>query len=65
MFNINDDMKFAYDLLIEKNVLIVQGSGFNWPDQDHFRIVFLPHRRTLGTAADRISDFLAGYRQGS
>ena len=62
-FNITDDMKFAYDLLREKSVLIVQGSGFNWHEPDHFRIVFLPHRRTLGMAGERLRDFLADYRQ--
>ena len=64
-FDITDDMKFAYDLLREKNVLIVQGSGFNWPEPDHFRIVFLPHRRTLGDAGERIRSFLEHYRQTS
>ena len=62
-FNITDDMTFAYDLLREKSVLIVQGSGFNWTEPDHFRIVFLPHRRTLGIAGERIRDFLSTYRQ--
>ena len=62
-FGITDDMKFAFDLLHEKGVLVVQGTGFNWPDPDHFRIVFLPHRRTLGSAVDRISEFLQDYHQ--
>ncbi|MCR4751741.1 MAG: aminotransferase class I/II-fold pyridoxal phosphate-dependent enzyme [Eubacterium sp.] len=62
-FHIQDDMKFAFDLLHEQGVLVVQGSGFNWPDPDHFRIVFLPHRRTLGTACDRIEAFLDKYQQ--
>ncbi len=62
-FGIWDDMTFAYDLLREKGVLVVQGTGFNWPEPDHFRIVFLPHRRTLGEAGNRIRDFLADYQQ--
>ena len=62
-FHITDDMQFAYDLLHEKGVLVVQGSGFNWDQPDHFRVVFLPHRRTLGTAIDRIGEFLENYRQ--
>ena len=62
-FHITDDMKFAYDFLHEKHVLIVQGTGFNWPDPDHFRIVYLPHRRTLRTACARLGDFLSTYHQ--
>ena len=62
-FGITDDMKFAFDLLHEKGVLVVQGTGFNWPEPDHFRIVFLPHRRTLGMATDRIAEFLQDYHQ--
>ena len=62
-FHIKDDMTFARDLLVEKGVLVVQGTGFNWPEPDHFRIVFLPHRRTLNEATGRIADFLGHYRQ--
>lgn len=62
-FHITDDMKFAYDFLHEKHVLIVQGTGFNWPDPNHFRIVYLPHRRTLRIACDRLGDFLSTYHQ--
>ena len=64
-FRITDDMRFAYDLLREKNVLIVQGSGFNWQEPDHFRIVFLPHRRVLRDAGERLRDFLDGYMQAT
>ena len=46
-FHIKDDMQFAYDLLREEHVLVVQGTGFNWPDPDHFRIVYLPMMTTL------------------
>ncbi len=62
-FNIHDDMKFAYDLLREEHVLIVQGTGFNWPQPDHFRIVYLPMLTTLHESMDKLSHFLAGYRQ--
>ncbi len=62
-FNITDDMQFAYDFLHEKQVLVVQGTGFNWIEADHFRIVYLPHRRTLRQAADKLADFLSTYEQ--
>ena len=62
-FNITDDMQFAYDFLHEKQVLVVQGTGFNWIEPDHFRIVYLPHRRTLRQAADKLADFLSTYEQ--
>lgn len=62
-FNITDDMQFAYDFLHEKRVLVVQGSGFNWPYPDHFRIVYLPHRHTLIKAMDKLRDFLSTYHQ--
>lgn len=62
-FNLTNDMQFAYDFLREKGVLVVQGTGFNWIEPDHFRIVFLPHRRTLHQAVDKLSDFLSGYHQ--
>lgn len=60
---IKDDEQFALDLLKEKKVLILQGSALNWKDPDHFRVVYLPEIRTLKTATDRLSDFLANYSQ--
>ena len=42
--------------------MLVQGTGFNWPDPDHFRIVFLPHEDDLREAIGRIAKFLEGYR---
>ena len=42
---------------------MVQGTGFNWPATDHFRILTLPHSETLETAIGRIGRFLSGYRQ--
>jgi alanine-synthesizing transaminase len=62
-FNIKDDMKFIRDLLLEKKVLLVQGTGFNWPAPDHFRVVFLPAKEDLKKAISLIGSFLADYRQ--
>lgn len=62
-FNITDDVKFAYDFLHEQQVLIVQGSGFNWPVPDHFRIVYLPHRRQIRQAIEKLGRFLEHYTQ--
>lgn len=62
-FNISDDEKFVLDLLIKEKVLVVQGSGFNWPKPDHFRIVFLPRVEELTEAIRRIERFLKTYRQ--
>ena len=62
-FHITDDEQFALDLLREKKILIVSGSGFNWPNPDHFRIVYLPDVELLKTATDRLADFLSTYRQ--
>lgn len=62
-FNIKDDEKFALDFLREKKVLIVQGTGFNWKDPDHFRIVYLPNIIELKEATDKLADFLGNYRQ--
>ncbi len=63
-FNITDDMQFAYDLLRQEHVLVVQGTGFNWPAPDHFRIVYLPMLPTLHESMEKLSRFLGGYRQG-
>ena len=62
-FNIHDDMQFAYDLLRKEHVLLVQGTGFNWPNPDHFRIVYLPRRAILGEAMDKMEHFLSTYWQ--
>ena len=62
-FNITDDEKFMFDLLREQQLLLVQGTGFNWKEPDHFRIVFLPDKDTLSDAMRRLGVFLAGYRQ--
>ena len=62
-FNIKDDMQFIKDLLVDKKVLLVQGTGFNWPEPDHFRIVFLPVKKELSKAINLIGSFLSDYRQ--
>ena len=62
-FNILDDQQFALDFLQEKKVLIVPGSGFNWKQPDHFRLVYLPRVADLEVACDRLQSFLATYKQ--
>lgn len=62
-FSITDDNRFALDLLKQKRVLVVPGRGFNWPEPDHFRIVFLPRVPVLKEATDKLRDFLAHYKQ--
>ena len=63
LYPIQDDQQFIAELLQEEKVLLVQGTGFNWPDPDHFRLVFLPHVDDLKEAVGRIDRFLAGYRK--
>jgi alanine-synthesizing transaminase len=62
MYPIPDDQEFACQLLAEEKVLIVQGTGFNWPTHDHFRLVFLPNVDDLHDAIGRIARFLERYR---
>ena len=62
-FNITDDVQFAVDLLKEKHILIVQGSGFNWAKPDHFRVVYLPRIPVLREAMTKLAEFLATYQQ--
>ena len=63
IYPISDDQDFAYELLAEQKVLIVQGTGFNWIAPDHFRVVFLPNVDDLAEAVGRIEKFLHGYRK--
>ncbi|KIF80740.1 pyridoxal phosphate-dependent aminotransferase [Noviherbaspirillum autotrophicum] len=63
MYPIENDQQFAYELLAEEKVLIVQGTGFNWIAPDHFRVVFLPNSDDLAEAVGRIARFLDGYRR--
>lgn len=62
-FNITNDKKFAHDLLHAENILVVPGSGFDWDEPDHFRIVMLPEAEVLRDAVKRIGRFLDGYKQ--
>ena len=62
-FDITNDKQFARDLLTETGILVVPGSGFDWPDPDHFRIVMLPEAGELRAAMERMGNFLDGYRQ--
>ncbi|WP_370411792.1 pyridoxal phosphate-dependent aminotransferase [Streptomyces fradiae] len=63
VYPIHDDEKFVLDLLLREKIQVVQGTGFNWPRPDHFRILTLPYADDLDAAISRIGRFLAGYRQ--
>ena len=62
VYPIKDDRQFFLELLKETKVMLVQGTGFNWAEPDHFRIVFLPHEEDLREAVGRIAKFLENYR---
>ncbi|MCI5569086.1 MAG: aminotransferase class I/II-fold pyridoxal phosphate-dependent enzyme [Lachnospiraceae bacterium] len=62
-FNIRSDEQFALDFLHKKQVLVVNGKGFNWEGQDHFRIVYLPNMNILKECMDKLEDFLMHYKQ--
>ena len=63
MYPIADDQQFVLELLLEEKVLLVQGTGFNWPQPDHLRVVFLPHEDDLTEAIGRFARFLERYRK--
>lgn len=63
IYPVRDDQQFAYDLLDQQKVLVVQGSGFNWHKPDHFRMVFLPNVDDLAESITRIDRFLFDYRR--
>ncbi|MBI3533539.1 MAG: aminotransferase [Curvibacter sp. PD_MW3] len=63
VYPIEDDRQFFLELLRETRVMLVQGSGFNWPKPDHFRIVFLPYEDDLREAIGRVAKFLENYRK--
>ncbi|MFJ1794379.1 pyridoxal phosphate-dependent aminotransferase [Kitasatospora griseola] len=63
VYKIKDDAQMVLDLLRAERILIVQGTGFNWPDPDHFRLVTLPRPEDVTDAVTRIGDFLSGYVQ--
>ncbi|MBY3985554.1 pyridoxal phosphate-dependent aminotransferase [Rhodococcus fascians] len=60
---IYDDEKLVQDLLLQEKILVVQGTGFNWPGHDHVRIVTLPWARDLAVAIERFGNFLSSYKQ--
>ena len=62
-FNLQDDEQLVLDLLREEKILLVHGRGFNWPEPDHIRLVFLPGREDLTRAIEGLARFLDGYRQ--
>jgi alanine-synthesizing transaminase len=63
MYPIDNDQDFILELLLEEKVLLVQGTGFNWPTPDHFRVVFLPNVDDLQEAIGRMAHFLEMYRK--
>jgi len=63
MYPIYDDEKFVLDLLLNERLLVVQGTAFNWPEPDHFRVVTLPRVAELEEAIARIARFLESYQQ--
>ncbi|MDD3528960.1 MAG: pyridoxal phosphate-dependent aminotransferase [Gallionellaceae bacterium] len=63
VYPIHNDQQFILEMLEEEKVLVVQGTGFNWPNPDHFRVVFLPHEEMLREAFQRMERFLHGYRK--
>nr|WP_116605929.1 pyridoxal phosphate-dependent aminotransferase [uncultured Albidiferax sp.] len=65
VYPIADDRQFFLELLRETRVMLVQGTGFNWQQPDHFRIVFLPHEDDLREAIGRVAKFLESYRKRS
>ncbi|MBP9679664.1 MULTISPECIES: pyridoxal phosphate-dependent aminotransferase [Aeromonas] len=63
VYDIRDDQKMVFDLLQQEKLLLVQGTGFNWPAPDHFRLVFLPREEELEEAIGRLARFLKSYKQ--
>ena len=63
VYPIKDDQQFFLEMLQETKVMLVQGTGFNWPNPDHFRVVFLPHEDELREAISRMAKFLENYRK--
>lgn len=62
-FNITDDEQFIMDLLRARHILLVHGTGFNWKEPDHFRVVFLPDVETIKSAMGKMARFFETYRQ--
>ena len=62
-FNIRNDERMVLDLLEQQKILLVHGTAFNWPDPDHFRVVFLPRPEDLTAAMQRMKQFFESYQQ--
>jgi alanine-synthesizing transaminase len=62
-YPIKDDQQLALDLLLQEKILLTQGTGFNWPNPDHLRIVTLPWSRDLADGIQRLGNFLSSYQQ--
>jgi alanine-synthesizing transaminase len=63
VYPVVDDEQLVLDLLNQQKILLVQGTGFNWPAPDHVRLVFLPNKVELADAMERFATFLSGYRK--
>ncbi len=48
------------DFLLQEKVLLVQGTAFNWPWPDHFRIVTLPRVDDIELSLSKFARFLSG-----
>ncbi|WP_310593308.1 pyridoxal phosphate-dependent aminotransferase [Corynebacterium sp. HS2168-gen11] len=62
-YDIHDDAQLMLDLLRQEKILLVHGTGFNWPKPDHFRVVTLPWKDELAVAIERLGNFLSSYKQ--
>ncbi len=62
-FNIHSDEQLALDLLRQEKILVTAGTGFHWPEQDHFRIVYLPNPEALSKATRKLARFFGSYHQ--
>ncbi|WP_054742848.1 pyridoxal phosphate-dependent aminotransferase [Cellulosilyticum ruminicola] len=62
-YPIYNDENFALDFLEKEHILVIQGTGFNWPENNHFRLVYLPQIDQLSKAMDSLEHFLVHYRQ--
>jgi alanine-synthesizing transaminase len=56
-FKISDDEGMILELLKDEHILLVHGRAFNWPEPDHFRIVFLPEKGQLELALEKMATF--------
>jgi alanine-synthesizing transaminase len=63
IYPVSDDQQLMLELLTEEKVLLVQGTGFNWHQPDHFRVVFLPNLDDLTEAINRVARFLQNWRK--